>query len=112
MRATTLNNEKISFFDYNEFEQLIPHLTTMQFLIVNNYCIRVINSVLKGLYKATRENKIEDITAYNYYGHFPSLDKENKIFYFAAIVSYLRCKEFQVSYTIIDEQNYLLRIQW
>lgn len=115
MLPTTFEFENTSLFDYDEFQKLIPHLTTMQFLIIRNYCIHVINLILKGIYKETRKNKVEDTTAYAYRGCFPPFCKENKMFYLAAIISYLKYKGFQVSYETyetINEQKYSLYVQW
>lgn len=111
MWPTSLIFDYVSSFNYDEVAKLFPYITHRQRIILND-SILMIDSILKGISEATRLNRIEDITTYEYYGKFPLFCKEDKMFYFAAIVSYLMYKDFQVSYKIIDEEKYFLHIQW
>lgn len=102
----------IKNFDFDELRELLPHLTGRQQQILHDECIHRIQFILNQVNIATRENKIEDVTTYNYYGSIPFyLDKEDKKFFLATIISYFMFKDFHVEYKFF-ENHFSLGISW
>ena len=114
MWPTTFNFEDIKTFKYDDLKEILPYVTPEQHKLLNDYIIGDINFLLEECADEARKHKVTKKCQYNYYCHYPwTIDKkEDKLFYTAAIMSYLIYKGFEIVGKIFDEKYFFLTIEW